>query len=425
MCVLPKWNIYTPEGVQDILFEDCFMKRNLESKIRQQFRACGFYEIETPSIEFYDVFSGDSAIVPQEMMFKFFDQQGRILVLRPDLTVPVARIAATKYKDMDYPLKVFYIGNSFKYNEYGGGKQKEYTEAGLEILGADTPEADAEVIAAAINTVKSVGIDSFQVDIGQVEFFKGLMEETGLSEQCIEQIRVLIDHKDFLGIEEMIMKQNIDKSLQKLILSLPGLFGSIDVIDSVEKMTKNQRSIRALENLRSILDILDDYGLTRYVSVDLGMVQKLNYYTGTIFRGFTYGIGFPVFSGGRYDGLVGSFGRECPAAGFSIGINMVMMAIDRQKIAAGKPYADCLVSFGREGRRDAFLISSELRKQGLLVEMDITGRTMPELVQYASKKGIGGILHILDKERIEIYNIGTDETVKTTKNELLNRGISM
>lgn len=416
-----KWKIYTPEGVQDILFEECFLKRNLEDVIRKLFRTCGFYEVETPTLEFYDTFSADTDITPQEMMFKFFDQQGRILVLRPEMTIPVVRLAATKYRDMQYPIKFSYIGNTFRYNEMGGGKQKEFTQAGVEILGVSAPEADAEVIAIAINTLKSAGIENFQIDIGQVEFFKGLMEETGLSDQDTEQMRELIDRKDFLGIEELVERHSIPQALKDLILGLPRLCGSIDVIDRVEKMTVNRRSLNALSNLRRVLEILDDYEFGRYVSVDLGMVQSLNYYSGIIFRGFTYGVGFPVLSGGRYDNLVEKFGKTCPATGFSLGINMVMMALERQKIAVNRPVVETLVCYREAGRKTAFAICRELREQGLTVEMDINGSGMEQAVKYAEKKGIGGIMHILDTENIELYNVRTGEVAHTSIVELLKR----
>ncbi len=414
-----KWKIYTPEGVQDILFEECFIKRNIEEKIRGLFRTYGYLEVETPTLEFYDVFASNTELTPQETMFKFFDQQGRILVLRPDTTIPIARLAATKCKDTQFPLKLFYVANSFKYNEMGGGKQREFTQAGVEIIGAGNPEADAEVISSAIKAVKSTGLESFQIDIGQVEFFKGLMEETGLSEQDTEQMRVLIDRKDYLGIEELVKAHDIREDLKELILSLPGLFGSLDVIDRVEKITVNERSLKALENLRQVLQILDDYGLSKYVSVDLGMVQSLNYYTGIIFRGFTYGVGFPILSGGRYNSLVEKFGEGRPATGFSLGINMIMMALDRQKISEGKPRIDSLICYEREGRKTAFKVCEELRAQGLNVEIDITNNDNEKIKEYAANKGIGGIIRILDNEKIEVHNIETGEVISTTISELI------
>jgi ATP phosphoribosyltransferase regulatory subunit len=419
---LAKWKIYTPEGVQDILFEDCFVKRNIEQKIRELFRNSGYHEVETPTIEFYDTFSAESDLTPQETMFKFFDQQGRILVLRPEATIPVARIAATKLKDAEYPIKVSYIGNMFRYNELGGGKQKEFTQAGLELLGLSTPESDAEVIAIAINALKAVGLEEFQIDIGQVEFFKGLMEETGLPSQEIERIRVLIDRKDYIAIEELVEKYGISNKLKELILGLPRLFGSTDVIDRAEKNTMNKRSLTALENLRNVLQILNDYKLGKYVSIDLGMVQSLNYYTGIIFRGFTQGVGFPVLSGGRYDGLVEKFGRKCCAIGFSLGINMVMMALERQNISFKAYKVDSLVSYADEGRKDAFKLCEALRKQGIATEMDIFNEGIDKAKEYARIKGIGGIIYALGEGKIQVYNLETGEVVSTNMEELEREG---
>lgn len=415
---MSKWKIYTPDGVQDILFEDCYLKRNIEGKLRELFRGNAYQEVETPTIEFYDAFSSDEAL-PQETMFKFFDQQGRILVLRPDITIPIARVAATKCREMEYPLRFSYIGNVFRYNDFGGGKQNEFTQAGVEILGTNTPESDAEVIAIAINAMKASGLENFQVDIGQVEFFKGLMEETGLSEDNIEQIRILIDRKDFVGVGELLNGCDIREDLKKLIFELPGLFGSIDVIDRVEAMKVNKRSRDALENIRHVLGILEDYGLSQYVSVDLGMLRGLNYDTGIIFRGFTYGIGFPVLTGGRYDRLVEEFGMECPATGFSLGVNMIMMAFQRQKTAFEKPSIDSIVCYEAGGRKTALELCGELRRQGLVVELDISHSGIEAIKKYAAGRSIGGVISILDDDTVEIHYLGTGEISRVSISELL------
>lgn len=415
---MSRWKIYTPEGVQDILFDECFAKRNIEQKIRELFRLWGYYEIETPTVEFYDTFSAESDLTPQETMFKFFDQQGRILVLRPEATIPVARVAATKFRDAKYPLKFFYIGNMFRYNEFGGGKQKEFTQAGLELLGLNTPESDAEVIALAINALKTAGLKEFQVDIGQVEFFKGIMEETGLPEEEVERIRVLIDRKDYLAVEELVEKYGIPGDLKKIILGLPKLFGSTDLLNTVEKITMNNRSLKALENLRKVIQILDDYNLGKYVSIDLGMVQSLNYYTGIIFRGFTHGVGFPVLSGGRYDNLVEKFGKKCPATGFSLGINMVMMALERQNITFNAPPVGSLVCYTDEGKKNAFQLCEALRSQGIVTEADIVGGGLERAKEYARNKGIGGIIYALGEGKIEIHNLQTGEVIETHMEKL-------
>jgi ATP phosphoribosyltransferase regulatory subunit len=418
---LSKWKIYTPDGVQDILSEDCYQKRELEQKLRMLFRSCGFNEVETPSIEFYDVFSSENSAVLQENMFKFFDQQGRILVLRPDITVPVARITATKYKDASYPLRFSYIGNVYRYNDYGGGKQNEFTQAGVEVLGVNTPESDAEVISIAIQALMTSGLESFQIDIGQVEFFNGLMEETGLSEEDISQVSMLIDRKDYVGLEEFLKRSEIRDDLKKLIFDLPGFFGSADVIEKARSFNLNKRSEDALANISSVLGILEDYGLSQYVSVDLGMLRGLAYDTGIIFRGFTYGVGFPILTGGRYDKLTGEFGSDCPATGFSLGVNMIMMALQRQKIEMEKPQTDTFICYGEKGRKAAIDLCAVLRKQGLAVELDISNMNVEESVRFASARNIGGVISVLDDDNVEIHYIQSGETARVKISELVKR----
>ena len=415
---MSKWKIYTPEGVQDILFDECASKRNIEEKLRSLYRSYGYFEVETPTIEFFDVFSSDAGLIPQETMFKFFDQQGRILVLRPDITVPVARITATKFREAAYPLRFSYIGNVFRYNDHGGGKQNEFTQAGVEVLGVSTPEADAEVIAVAINALKATGLENFQVDIGQVEFFNGLMEETGLPDEDIERLRLMIDRKDYVGVEELLNQCEIRADLKKLIFDLPALFGSTDVIDRVEAFKLNRRSLDALENIREVLNILEDYGLGKYVSVDLGMLRGLDYDTGIIFRGFTYGVGFPVLTGGRYDRLVGEFGQQCPATGFSLGLSMIMTALQRQKLESGKPCTDSIVCYSRDGRKTAFELCEELRRQGLLIELDLSCSDPDTVKAYAASKGIGGVLYVTGGGVIEVHDVNTGEVQKTSISEL-------
>ena len=416
-----KWKIYTPDGVQDLLVEQCSRKREIEESLRNLFMSAGFFEIETPSIEFYDVFSAGENLIPQEQMFKFYDEQGRILALKPDMTIPVARIAATKLKNSVWPFKCSYIGNTFSYNEIGGGRQKEFTQAGVELLGVNTPEADAEIIALAIKSALKAGLEDFQIDKGQVEFFKGIMEESGLKEDEIEEVRTLIDRKDFVGVEKLISNHNIRDELRKLILDLPRYFGSIDVIDKVEKFKINERSFNALENLRRIISILEDYNLSKYVSIDLGMVQSLNYYTGIIFKGFTYGIGFPFLSGGRYDNLITKYGLNCPATGFSIGVNMVMMALERQGNNASKIVSEAYVYYEEEGRKTGYMIIEELRSQGLMVEMDISREGFVNACELAKSKGIGGVIHVIDENDIEVTNLITGVTEKTSIEKLLNK----
>ena len=384
---MKKWHIYTPEGVSDILFEECKRKRALESDLRIGFSLSGYREIETPSLEFYDVFGGDNALIRQEQMFKFTDAQGRLLVLKPDMTIPVARVAATQFKNPSWPIKCFYVGNTFSADEMGGGRQSEFTQAGIEILGTNTPEADAEVITTAVRAVLAAGIEDFQIDVGQVEFFRGIMEESGLLEAEIEEVRSLIDRKDFVGVEEVAERHDIPAHLKALILDLPKLFGSKEIIQRLEGQQIGARANLALESLKTVLEILEDRGVSGHVSVDLGMIQSLNYYTGIVFRGYTYGVGFPILSGGRYDNLVSRFGFDCPATGFSMGVNLVLRALERQKSGWKAEQGGILVTYAAGGRRLAVQVCDAFRAQGRVAELDIAGAGVAAAETYARQRG--------------------------------------
>ena len=400
---MKRWNIYTPEGVQDILFESCRQKRLLESKIRDAFRLNGYKEVETPTIEYYDTFGGERGLINQESMYKFCDSKGRLLVLRPDLTVPVARVAATRLRDEPFPIKCCYIGNTFSFDELGGGRQNEFTQAGCELLGINSAEADAEVVAMAIETVKAAGIDEFQIDIGQVGFFKGLMAESGLSEDEIEEVRELIDQKNLVGVEQVMDRHKVRTPLKRIILDLPKLFGSKDILHKINPEDIGKEATKAIENIKEVLEILEDRNLAQYVSLDLGMVQNLNYYTGIVFRGYTYGVGFPILSGGRYDKLVEKFGRECEATGFSLGINMVMMALERQKKLVKQEPEGVFISYEKNARKIAGDYLRQLIQNNCTAELDLMQMETEESKKYARLRGFSKFVCIRnDGSREEI-----------------------
>ena len=416
---MSKWKIYTPDGVQDILFDECYTKKDIEMNIRDLFRAYGFNEIESPTIEFFDVFSSEIEHFAQESMVKFFDQKGRILVLRPDITVPVARITATKNANVSLPIKYSYIGNVFRFNEVGGGRQNEFTQAGVEIVGDSSAERDAEIIAMAIKTLQIAGLTDFKIDIGQVEFFKGLAEDAGFTSEDMEKVARLIDRKDFVAVSEVMNKYEMDNDLKDLFLKLPGMFGSIEVINEAKEKTLNARCLNALANIEEVISILGDYELSDYISVDLGMLKGLNYDTGIIFRGFTNGIGFPILTGGRYDALTESFGRSCPATGFSLGINMLMTALEKQSLLNKKPACDTLVCYTKETRKLAFKLADSFRQSGLKIDSLLCEEGEQQGVEYAKARAINGLIFIVGNDNMRVLDL-LNNTVNTTSiSELL------
>jgi ATP phosphoribosyltransferase regulatory subunit len=362
-----QWQFHTPEGVMDYLPEECSLKRRLENKLRSVFNGRGYDEIETPGIEFYDVYAGSEEFTPQETLFKFFDHKGRILCLRYDGTVPAARIAATICRDVKPPLRFSYLGNMYRFNEAGGGRQREFTQGGLELMGLDTPEADAEMIAAAIESARELGIEDLQVSVGQVSFFKGLIEKWSLDDAAACQLQQMIDTRETVALDELIRQFGLSEADQKILELMMNNDGSTTVIDRLLAIVDYEPCSDALNNLKSVLSVLDDYELMPYISIDLGMLQSINYYTGIIFKGFTYGLGFPLFSGGRYNGAVAAFGRDLSATGFSIGINFVMSALRRQGLIEQRKQDIVRLLYPDNLRKAAYTAADRWRRDGFRI----------------------------------------------------------
>lgn len=319
---------HTPSGLADVLCDECELKYFLEVTTRKVFKEHGYRMVETPTFEYFDVYNV-STPTQAEHMFKFFDTNGRMLALRPDVTTSVARMAATKYQNSDLPIKISYFGKAFRNEEnFSSTRQREFTQAGVELIGDGSVSADAEIIEIAIDTLLSSGLKNFQIDLGQVEFFKGLVEQAGLSDDESDEVRAHINDKDFIAVQTVLSRLSIDDYTKNIFLDLPTMFGGIEIIDrllSDEKL--NSRSKDALLNLKEVYSHLKAKKLDGYISFDLGMVQNIDYYTGIILRGFTYGVAFPVCSGGRYDNLLSKFGRDLPATGVAIGIERLMAAL--------------------------------------------------------------------------------------------------
>ncbi|MGI5873933.1 MAG: ATP phosphoribosyltransferase regulatory subunit [Bacillota bacterium] len=317
------WKLYIPDGEQDILADAARLKRETENAMIEVFRHGGFEEIVTPALEFYDSFSGQRDIIPEENMMKLVDGEGRILVLRPDLTVPCARVAATKLRDVR-PLKFFYCQNVFRSKKERYLDLKEITQAGCEIIGDPRPDADAEIIATAIESLLKAGLKDFTVELGQVNYFKGLMNETELPFAEKDRLRHLIDKKDFLGLEQRVDEDRLSGDLKKALTELPALYGDVSLLKGLRQYRFGAKAKDAIENLSEVVANVAKAGYGPYLAVDLGMVSELSYYTGVIFQGFAPGFGTPILSGGRYDHLVEKFGEPTAATGFSVNVDFLL-----------------------------------------------------------------------------------------------------
>lgn len=376
-----------PFGVQDYLPNECYNKTRIEAGLAKLFSLNGYDRVETPTLEYYDLFR--DAVDPDSInkMFKMTDIDGSLLVLRPDTTVQICRMAATRL-DLSHVNRLFYIENSFEYlPNTSTSRTREFSQAGVELLGKTGIEGDLEIVRLAIEGMLAAGLDDFLIEIGQVQFFKGLMKEYGLSREDAKALGGLINNKDMLGVELFLQKKNLQQDFISKFLMLPTLFGDISVLDKAEKLCQNPLCLEACDNLRKLVGKLTELKLDRYISIDLGMVQGVNYYSGVVIRGVSKNLGVSLLDGGRYDTLSESFHQQCDAVGFAIGIKRLLIALEnRDKLVAAPPAHCAYIADGADAVFENEW-ASELRKSGKRV-VKCFFETAAELKNYCKKTRI-------------------------------------
>lgn len=395
---------YIPEGTRDLLFEECSSKYEIVNSLRSLYIGSGFLEISSPTLEFFDVFYDETISLEQERMYKLFDNRGRILVLRPDMTTPAARIAATKLKEAVYPLRVCYSGNIFRMNDFYDGKNSEITQSGIEIIGTENVKADSEVIITAIKGLLAIGLKNFQVELGQAEFFKGLIEELELDNEQLDRLRVFIERKNFSALREFVEEnEQVFGNCAQAVKSLPELFGGEEILDKARKLTSNARALKAIENIAEIYKNIKSVGLLKYVSIDLGMIQHMDYYTGIIFRGYSSELGSNILSGGRYDNLVSNFGASMPATGFAINVDNAMLALKRQGYKKDK-VRKYFVHYNSNFTNKAYELIEAIRARGDIAELTLFNSEDKSL-QYAKDKNFEVMLYIKEDGTVVEENL--------------------
>ncbi len=400
--------LHIPEGVRDIYNIECAAKIMLQNKLHHVLEHYGYRDIQTPSFEFFDIFNQERGTVASRDMYKFFDRDGNTLVLRPDITPSIARCVAKYYKEEELPIRLCYMGNTFINNSSYQGKLKEVTQLGVELINDDSVEADAEMLALTIECLLQSGLKDFQVAIGDADFFLALITEAGFEEdEEIANLRDLIEKKNMFGVEELVRVKDISSNLKEIFMKLPELFGTLDVLSYAKGLTTNQRARKSIEGLEKIYDILTEYGFENYVTFDLGMLSKYNYYTGIIFKAYTYGTGDAVATGGRYDNLVGQFGKEAPAIGLAIVIDQLMLALSRQKLLALPGASDTLILYTKSNRNQAIALANHFRKSemNVILQMSSIKKSIDQYIDYARRMNIGGILFFDDNTEIKVIDV--------------------
>lgn len=361
--------LHTPEGVRDLYGKEYAAKLNLQDKLMKSIQLYGYENIQTPTFEFFDVFSEEIGTTSSRELYKFFDKEGNTLVLRPDFTPSMARCAAKYFMEQNVPIRFCYSGNTFINNDNLQGKLKELTQMGAELIGDDSVYADAEMIMMVIDTLRSAGLTKFQVSIGEVEYFKGICRHAGLDSDTEMEIRDYISEKNFFAAEELMMEKGISEKDREAILQVREFYQVEETLAKAKELAPNDMSRSAITRLEALYELLKQYGVEEYVSFDLGMLSKFHYYTGVIFKAYTYGVGDAIVTGGRYDTLLGRFGKNAAAIGFMVLVDDLMEALYRQGIDIAVEEKRQILYYNKDNYSDTLKEAIRLRKEGVFVSM--------------------------------------------------------
>jgi len=378
-----------PKGVTDFLPEQAERIGFIEGTINRTFELWGFRKIIPPMLEFEELLAVGMDESLREKTFRFEDRQShRLLAIPPDITPQIARIETMRLRGYPLPHRIYYNGRVLRHVESQSGRSREIYQNGVELIGLDSPEADAEMIAMSVEAMREIGFDGFKIDLGQVDFFRGIMASAGLDTASAAEIRCAIARKDSSSVKNTLESINVSDDLKNQIVSLSRLFGGIEVLDKAVAIAKNERSKRALENLAAVIDILSKHGIRDELTIDLGEIRGLAYHTGLTFEGFVPGFGEPVCGGGRYDSLMGKYGEPRSATGFAFNVlNLLQVFESTMRKDMGKASSFLIFNL-LEDKSPALSLATALRKQGYPVARDIIRRDLAESLEYSRLNGI-------------------------------------
>lgn len=403
--------LHTPEGVRDIYNEECTKKLALQNRLHKMLHLYGYHDIQTPMFEFFDVFRKEIGTIPSKELYKFFDREGETLALRPDMTPQIARAAATLFQEEELPVRLCYMGSTFINHSSYQGRLKENTQMGAEFIGIDSVEADAEMLSLVVDCLKKAGLEEFQINVGNVDFFQSMIEDAQVEEDTEIRLRELVNNRNYFGVEELLEEAEVKRSARESFSALSELVGGPEILENAKRIAPNAKALKAVKRLEQIYEVLKAYKVESYVSFDLSMSGLYGYYTGIIFRGYTFGSGDAIVKGGRYDHLIEKFGKEAASIGFAIVVDDLMSALERQKIQLPHHRKNTLIIYDDGREKEAILLAQEFRSKDKNTE--ILKKSKERSVEYYSEYGrrnqANSMLYLQDSSQIRMVNLVTGE----------------
>lgn len=364
-----------PKGLRDLLPEEVKTRRSVEKKAAQLFTSFGYEEVITPTFEFLEVVESGAGRNIREELFLFMDREGGILSLRPEMTTSIARLAATHLQEAQFPQRLFYIANVFRHVQPQMAQYREFWQLGVELLGAPGPWADAEIITMAVKALREFGLTNFKVSLNQIGIFNSLLDESGMAARDKETIRNLVESKDLVELSRLLENLPVDDELKETIARLPVLHGGLEILKKIPYVEHNHHAVQAVEELLQVYNALKIFGVEDNIMVDMGVLRGMDYYTGVVFEGYSPDLGYGLLGGGRYDKLLGEFGFDCPSTGFALGMDRLALVLKSNEeepqryIVGGHDYQSMVEK------------ADELRKQGYIVELEVSAQSQEVLQQ--------------------------------------------
>lgn len=379
-----------PRGVADYFWAEAYARRQLEAALLELFRSWGYQDVISPMFEYADTFFHRSSTKLQSELYRFLDRDGSTLTLRADMTIPVARLVGVRLHDRPMPQRFCYAGSVFRHGETQAGRQREFTQAGFELVGAGAPAADAEVIALTIHAMRAANLHKTKLVLGQLQFFHGLLQDLHLTVEQSAHLQRAIDRNSDAELAEFLRITPLRTQQRHTVENFPLLSGpdTPAVIAHADRLCLNYVMHKALANLRDIYRALEAYGVAGDVYLDLTEINNLGYYTGISFEVLIPGVGFSLGGGGRYDHLIGTFGAPQPAVGVALGLDRLLNAQRITNPAAASASTTPHILVATNNSATCIALVNAWRQQGLRVVVSVDENQGEALWHAAQRSGI-------------------------------------
>ena len=377
-----------PPGMRDLLPGESSRARRVSDRILSQMQRWGYREVVTPTMEYFDTLIRGEGTEAGDRLFKLVDRGGELLALRPEMTTSVARLITTHLRGHPLPFRVAYAGQVFRGSETGSGRLREFPQVGCELIGAGTLEADAEIVALAVEALEASGTQGCSISLGHVGFLQGMLAGLALPDEGAREVRAFLYQKDFVGLRAILDRYGIPATRADALSQLPVLSGP-GAIHDARRLAGTAESERVLGDLEDLMKRLAAYGVGDIVRVDLSIIRDFEYYTGIVFEGHTSALGYPLLGGGRYDRLLEGFGAAYPATGFAVRVDRVLASSGPGE-STWTP--DVAVTFADGARVEALRLASALRERDLSVTVEILGRPWDEVAREAIAAGVPRVI---------------------------------